>query len=231
MKIAVITGASKGIGLAITQHLLAQQYTVYGLARTHPKILCAHTAYHEISIDLKHSEWVSKTAHQLKKHLPKIDVLVHCAGYGIFQELEQFSDQTLQDLLQVNLLSPISISRYLLPAIKKQQGKIIFIGSEADHTPHKKGTLYCASKFGLRGFAKSLRLECLNRNVAVTLISPGLVDSTFYETLAFKPGDAPENAVQTAQIVDALHMILMMDNNACVEELHLAPMKHVVRSQ
>lgn len=231
MKIAIITGSSKGIGFAITQYLLNQQYVVHGLSRSHPKDLTSHPNYHGISIDLKDTQAVIKTAEHLKKQHPEIHLFVNCAGYGMFHELEQFSDQAILDLLQVNLLSPILICRHLLPALKKQQGKLIFIGSEADHTPHKKGTLYCAAKFGLRGFVKSLRLECLRREVAVTLICPGLVDSTFYEKLEFEPGEASGNAIQIVQIVDTFSMILDMNNNVCVEEIHIAPMKHVVKKK
>ena len=108
--------------------------------------------------------------------------MISCCGYGHFAELEQFSFAAMQKMMNVNFLSQALLVKTFIADLKKRQNaKIIFIGSECSLSGQKKGSMYCASKFALRGFSQSLRQECRGSNVAVSLINPGMVDTAFFD--------------------------------------------------
>lgn len=228
MKKAIITGSSKGIGKAIALYLLESGFEVLGIARTQT---IEHETYTHKTANLADRKAVIDLADQLKKMQGSVDVFIASAGFGNFAELEQLSYANVAEQLDVNLFSAMTLSKSILPQVKKSQGKMVFLGSEAGIHPHKKATAYCAAKFGLRGFVQSLRLECVPRKVGVSLLSLGLVDSSFYDNLSFVPADAPENKIQIAQVIDAVKFIVAMENNACIEEIVISPMKHVVVSK
>ena len=120
--------------------------------------------------------------------------------------------------------------RQFLPALKKADGgNIIFIGSDAALSGGRKGAVYCASKFALRGFAQALREECARSEVAVSIIQPGMVKTPFYDELGFEPGPDPMNHIMPEDVADAIMMILAMRAGTVVDELVLTPQKKVIR--
>ena len=89
----------------------------------------------------------------------------------------------------MNLLSHMVMSQLLIPYLKQQSNaKLIFMGSEAALKGAQQGSIYCAAKFGLRGFAQSLRQECSKSGLSVTLINPGMIKTPFFNDLYFEPG-------------------------------------------
>ena len=117
----------------------------------------------------------------------------------------------------------------MLPHFKtKNRGDVIFIGSEAALEGGKKGSLYCATKFGLRGFSQSIRQESANKNIRVTLINPGMVRTSFFDDLNFQPGDDEENAIEPTDIADIIINILSMRSGTVVDEINLTPQKKVI---
>ena len=102
--------------------------------------------------------------------------LIFAAGVGQFGSLEEFSYDQIQALMTINFTSPVLLTRALLPSLKrKTRADLIYIGSEAALKGSRKGAIYCASKFALRGFTQALREECSTDKVRVCLINPGMV--------------------------------------------------------
>ncbi len=230
MKTAIVTGASKGIGKSITEYLLKNHYQVYGLCRS--PCFELQQNFHFISVDFTDASALEKTAKNLIKNLTQLDVLILAAGYGAFKELEQFSVLQMQQLMNVNFLNQAVLTKYCLPLLKQTPGsKLIAIGSEAALAGAKKGSMYCASKFALRGFMQSLRTECNSADVAVTLINPGFVDTDFFNQLNFKPGAEKNHKIQPEQIATTLAMVLNMENNCVLEEINLQPLSKVIVKQ
>jgi len=226
MKKVLITGASRGIGKVLARSLLDEGCEVVGVAR---KQTIHEDQYFHYPLDLAVDREVEQTAKQIAKSHADLEAIICCAGYGQFVELEQFSYADMQRMMQVNFLSQALLIKILLSNLKRNKNsKIILLGSECALHGQKKGTLYCASKFALRGFAESLRAECQTADVAVSIVNPGMVATSFFDQLNFKPGDDKANAIGAEQVKDMIQMVLTLENNCVVHEINCQPLKKVV---
>ncbi len=229
MKKIIISGSSSGIGRAISQRLLSIGHTVIGLGRDHTKFNPGDPHYIPYSIDFSHPENANTILRTIQQQHHDIDVIIGNAGYGKFANLEQFSTTQICDLVNVNLIGQVLLVKNFLPNLKKKRhGKIILIGSEAALKGAKQGSIYCATKFAVRGFAQSLRHECSAAGIAVTLVNPGLVNSQFFEGLHFRPGPSPENALLPEDIADNIIHLINLDNRYVVDEINIQELKHVI---
>jgi len=225
----LITGSSSGIGRATAQKLLEAGAVVYGIARNHEKFQPDTKRYKPLTIDVTDLKILPGQLSDLLATQPEIDGLISNAGYGSFEGLENFSPEQIYSYINDNLTSHLVVTRCLLPHFKtKNRGDVIFIGSEAALEGGKKGSLYCATKFGLRGFSQSIRQESANKNIRVTLINPGMVRTSFFDDLNFRPGDDDENAIEPTDIADIIINILSMRSGTVVDEINLTPQKKVI---
>lgn len=222
-KTALITGSSSGIGLAIVNSLLQQQYRVLGIARNHQKSAINHplfTGYDQDLSQLQQSETLIKEI--CKQHT--INTFVHCAGEGLFGSIEQFSIPQIDKSIRTNLTSALLLAHYIVPNMRKQHGTdIVFIGSESALTAGKKGALYSSAKFGLRGLALSLREDCAKDGIRVTLINPGMVESAFFDQQTFRPGNDPSNSIKPQDIADCVVHVLKSNPQIVYDEINLTP--------
>lgn len=224
----IIAGSSSGIGKATTKMLLDKQHWVLGLARHHGKFICQDPNYETYTIDFSQVDTLEARLKPLAFAHREIDVLIASVGYGQFGALEEFSVQQMQNIMNVNFLSQAIFIKTFLPHMKRRkQGKIILIGSECAHEGQKKGTLYCASKFALRGFTQSLRKECASSQISVTLINPGPVDTPFFDTLAFKPANHPDHAICPDEVAKMIDLVICASSHSVLEEINCQPMKKV----
>jgi short-subunit dehydrogenase len=222
-KHALVTGASSGIGLAISRRLLEQGYAVTGISRRGQVDALQHDNFHAQVIDLD-------DLGELEKHLGSIlkqtrfDCFIHAAGQGNFGSIEQFSVAQIESAMRVNLLCAMVICRGLLPHMRRRgQGRIVVIGSESALQVGRKGALYCAAKFGLRGFCLALREDCASDGIQVSLVNPGMVRSPFFDEQTFAPGAAPENAIATDDIAELVLQILQSSPDIVIDEINLTP--------
>ena len=152
------------------------------------------------------------------------------AGQGRFGSLEEFSYRQIHEMVELNLLQHIYFARAFVPRLKQAgRGDLVFIGSEAALSGGRRGAVYSACKFGLRGLAQSLREECSPSGVRVSLINPGMVDTPFYDDLDFAPGEAPENHLRAADVADAVALVLQAHPGTVFDEINLNPLKKVIR--
>ncbi len=220
----LITGSSKGIGLEITECLLSKNQFVVGLSRENN---LENKNFIHYQYDFSKNKSIDKIKEISKCH-NDINTIIINAGYGVFKELEQFSDQEIVDLFNVNFVQQVILLKHLLPSLKKQKNaKIILIGSEAGLSGAKKSTIYSASKFALNGFAQSLRKEC--KNINVTIINTGMVNSNFYDNLSFTHGSDEHNYIKKLDIVRIVDLILALGDNLNLDEINLSPMKKVIK--
>lgn len=222
-KTALITGASSGIGLATTKRLLGMNYQVIGISRQKQMAPLCHPCFRAIQLDLNRLDDCDRCLNALLKQY-SFDCFIHCAGYGHFGSIEQFSVAQIDRAIRVNLTSALVLCRQLVPMFRRQKrGRLIFIGSESAVNAGKKGTLYSAAKFGLRGFCLALREDCAKDGIGVSLINPGMVRSLFFTQQSFAPGKQPENAIKTDDVANIICQILQTSSDIVIDEINLSP--------
>lgn len=225
----MVTGASSGIGRATAKLLLNQGHFVVGMSRDCRRFYVEHPRFAPVEADLAKLREIEMCCKRLQNDFPQLDAVVFAAGYGQFGHLEQFSFQQIERLMTVNFTGQAFMTKALLPKLKqKSHCNLIYIGSEAALKGSRNGSIYCASKFALRGFTQALRDECGKTGVRVSLINPGMVDTAFFETLQFNPGRQPEQALQAEDVAETVSFILNANPHCAVDEINVSPLNKVI---
>ncbi len=172
-KVAFVTGATSGLGLAIAKSLANAGYTVYGAGRRQaPSDVPANFTY--VQTDVTSDESVRKSADYVFSREDHIDLLVCAAGSGISGAIEDIPVDQAESQLDVNFFGVVRAVQSFLPALRQQRrGKIIIIGSIAGRTGMPFQAYYSASKFALEGFVESLRYEVRAFNIEACIVEPG----------------------------------------------------------
>ncbi|PPD36268.1 MAG: short-chain dehydrogenase [Methylomonas sp.] len=230
LRTVLVTGASAGIGRAIARQLVMQGHRVVGVSRSVAKFTQAKTNFSGFELDFADLAGLPAKLKALAALLPDLDTVVLAAGYGQFGNLEQFSYRQIEQLMAVNFTGQAMLMRALLPALKQQaRSDLVIIGSEAGLKGARKGAVYCAGKFALRGFAQALREECGKSGLRVCLINPGMVKTGFFDVLDFEPGDDPTNFLTPEDIAQAVDYVLSANPAIVIDELNLNPLNKVIR--
>jgi 3-oxoacyl-[acyl-carrier protein] reductase len=188
-KRALVTGASKGIGLAIARALLLSGADVILCSRSQENLdkavdelrktaparrIAGYTA------DISDTDQVSALFRFVDKELGGLDILVNNAGLGIFRSTAELTVAEWNKVIGTNLSGAFYCSREALECFERSQGgSIINISSLAGRNPFAGGAAYNASKFALNGFSEAMMLDHRNDNVRVSYIMPGSVDTEF----------------------------------------------------
>jgi len=211
MKKAIVTGYSSGIGKAICDSLSLEGYLIIKLQT---RLEDTVTLEKEIKDLLKKND---------------IDLLVNCAGVGIFQPHEEISIAKIKELIDINLTAPIILTNLLLRSLKKTQGHIINIAS-IEATKHSKfSALYTATKSGLRDFGLSLFEELRKSGVAVTTINPDLTQSSFFDDLQFEPSTKEDTYLLPQTIAQTVLDIL--DTQGVITDITVRPQKFDIKKR
>jgi short-subunit dehydrogenase len=174
---ALITGASGGLGMAIARELAEHGARLVLSGRSVDRLEAALAtmpgAGHEVvTADLARAE----APEQLVAAARDVDVFVSNAGVPASGWLHEYQADQLARALRVNLESPMQIARLLTPRlIERRRGHLAFVSSLAGKVPSPGLSIYCASKFGLRGFALALATELTSSGVGVSVVCPGFV--------------------------------------------------------
>jgi NAD(P)-dependent dehydrogenase (short-subunit alcohol dehydrogenase family) len=185
---AVVTGSTKGIGLAIAQSLVAEDAKVVISSRHQGDVdntveTLDPSAQNQVSgrvCDVRNSDQVSDLIQHCVETFGGIDVLVNNAGIGIFRSVEEMSLQEWRDTLATNLDGVFYGCHFAIPEMKKDGGGfIINVGSLAGVNAFPHGAAYNASKFGLVGFSEALMQEVRYDDIRVANIMPGSVATEF----------------------------------------------------
>jgi 3-oxoacyl-[acyl-carrier protein] reductase len=214
-KKALVTGASKGIGLEVARALLGEGVEVAICGRDQKSLdealsdlrgshagtkVVGHTA------DVSKSEHVSQLFEFVDRDLGALDILVNNAGSGIFRATGELSVEEWDQVIGTNLSGAFYCSREAIERFQQRQGGfIINISSLAGRNPFAGGAAYNASKFGLNGFSEAMMLDHRNDNVKVSYIMPGSVDTHFSGQSTGKRSDwkiAPEDIAEI--VIDIL---------------------------
>lgn len=220
--LALVTGASRGIGAATAAALVGAGYQVIRLARSAMPPL-AHC--HDFAVDLADAESRGSTLGQLREEFDVPEVVVSNAGGFLLAPLEESSDALLREQLAINLEAPFAIARAFLPAMRQRgQGSHVLVGSVADRRAFPENSAYTASKFGVRGLHEVLLEELRGSGVRCTLVSPGPTDTTIWDPLdPDLRGDLPSRVemLQPSDVADAILYAVLAPRHVQVEAIRL----------
>lgn len=230
-QLVIITGASSGIGLAMTHTLLREGYQVLGIANSFEKANIEHPNFSFKCINLANLDALPEQMSKLAGAVATpVKALINNAGIGRMGFLEQLSVKDIRLVMDTNFTSQAIVTKSFLPLLKTQgHGDIVFTGSEAALRGARQGSIYCASKFALRGFTQALREECGKSGLRVALINPGAVRTPFFDELHFEPGPEPENAIEPEDIAKAVLMVLEARVGTVFDEITISPGSHAWR--
>ncbi len=183
-KVAIITGASSGIGLECALMLLDQGYKVYALSR-HATLCVAlnHALCESIDIDVSDSNALKEVFLNISTKEDHCDVLINSAGYGVFGSVEDTPIDEVKKQFGVNFFALCEVVQFCLPLLKnKPHSKIFNLSSIAGRVSMLFLGHYSASKHALEAYSDALRLELKPFNIQVCLIEPGPVKSNWEKT-------------------------------------------------
>lgn len=208
---AVVTGYSSGIGKAICEVL---ENSGYELIKLQSRLDDLISLEKEIKDIIKNND---------------INILVNCAGVGVFKPHEEISISKIKELIDVNLTAPIVLSNLLLRSLKKTKGHIINIAS-VEATRHSKfSALYTATKSGLRDFGLALFEELRRSEVRVTTINPDLTKTNFFDEFNFEPGDSKDSHLLAEDI--AKSVLEIINFNGVVTDVTIRPQKLEIKKK
>ncbi len=227
-QIAVVTGASKGIGHATAEALAKEGAHVVLVSRSKDQLTAAMDKLQSQGLkasmqtaDVTDPAQVQRVVDTTMKELGRIDILVNNAGMGHFKPATEMSLEEFDEMWNLNMRAVFVATKSVLPhMIKGNAGAIVNISSLAGKNSFKGGTGYCATKWALRGFASSLMLEVTEHNIRVITIFPGSVDTSF--SSMNKRGDT---ITQPEDVASAIVFAVTAPQRSMFSEIDVRPTK------
>ena len=233
-KVAIVTGAGRGIGRAVASHLAECGCRVILTARTfaqleqiQQEISTSGAEAIAIAADLTRDDEVQRLVEESQQRMGAPDILINNAGWGKRAAVVKVALEDLDQTLRLNLRAPMILARSFVPAmIKKGEGAVINIGSISGKTGEANGAAYSSSKFGLIGFTQSLYEEVREYGIKVAVILPGFVD-----TPLIPPNRQLDRSkmIQPADVAQTVRYILTSGPTCCPVEITLRPQKSPYR--
>jgi 3-oxoacyl-[acyl-carrier protein] reductase len=224
VKTILVAGASRGIGLAVAEHLHPQCDRLLSVSRTPAPV------GHWIQADLSNLSGVTTVADAVGD--APLDALLYMGGtwethaFTSQYRFEDCSDEDISRVIAVNLVAPIRLAKAVLPALRRSQNpKIVFMGSLSgrDNFPGRE-VANSASKFGLRGVVHALRQELRSERIGVTVINPGNVGTP--EVLADLAADQllGGEAIPLSDLLAIFDCVLSLSRSTCIKEIDVPAM-------
>jgi NADP-dependent 3-hydroxy acid dehydrogenase YdfG len=228
-KVAIVTGASRGIGDSIAVALAKEGVDLALFARNEENLNAVAAQVREagrnclvISGDVSNPSDVSQCVQQTMEQFGKIDILINNAGIGLFKTVRDTNLEEWKNVIDVNLTGTFLFSKAVLePMIERGQGQIINISSDIGKRTIPKASAYCATKFGLQAFTEVLSKEVRKLGIKVGSISPGMTDTYFNNSEQGTP--EKESWLKGEDIAAAVVYMCSVSRHALVDELMIHP--------
>jgi Short-chain alcohol dehydrogenase of unknown specificity len=225
-KAAIVTGASSGIGYAVSARLGALGYEVFGIGRDFGKAQWkAEDHIHPIICDVLDTDQLCACVKQIASE-HRVRILVNNAGVGYYGLHEELNPDKIKKLVRTNLEAPMILTQQLLRHLKENAGYVINISSVTAGQSNPHGCAYGATKAGLTSFSRSLFDEARKYGVKVVTISPDMTQTNLYRNANFREGDEPESYLLPEDVAGAVEWILRQREGVIVTELALKPQLH-----
>ncbi len=231
-RVALVTGASSGIGRAIALALAAAGATVLAVGRDARRLNdtvveagAAGRRVEAVPCDLADDRAVRALSSHLASSWRALDVLVHAAGTIDFGVVEDAPIAQLDQMVSINLRAPYLLTQALLPLLRQSHGHIVFINSSAGLRPSGGVAAYGATKHALRGLADALRDEVNSLGIRVTSVYPGRTSTPMQVSVNRWEGrnDPPAGLLEPADIAAMIVAVVSLPRGAEVTDLHIRP--------
>lgn len=221
-KVAVVTGASSGIGLETSKMLLDAGMKVAGWCRSEPEIKDSNFLH--VPTDMGDFSVIENAYKKTKDAFGDIYLLVNNAGMGYYGPTDEHDNDEWKKLFDVNVHGVFLASKLVIPDMKKnQEGHIVNISSVAGQNGVPNLTAYVASKHAVKGLSHSLFLELRNDGIKVSCLYPGSVETKFFNQM----GDMPvsNNMMQPEDIAATILHTVQAPKNYHVLDIELRPLQ------
>ena len=232
-KNAVVTGASQGIGQAITTALHDAGANLILIGRKRARLEASISALPRghartpllVEADLLDSGRLRIVADQISSSYPAVDILINCGGAYLRGPWDEATPESFNELLQTNITGPYTLTRLLLPRLVESRGDIVFINSTVTRSPGLMTGQFKASQHALQAIADSLRAEYNQLGVRVMSIYPGRTATPRQEYIYADEGRdyRPESLLQPTDVADSVMSCLSMPETAEVTDLYIRP--------
>jgi 3-oxoacyl-[acyl-carrier protein] reductase len=231
-RVAVVTGASQGIGLAIARALGREGCRLAICARTREVLEAAAEGLAEagsevlaMPADVGSAEEVGRFAERVREEMGGADILVNNAGIGRFGAIDELSDEDLDEVLAANVRGPFLCTRAFLPEmLEREDGVIVNIASLASKNFFAGGAAYVASKHAVLGLSKCMMLDLRPRGIRVLAILPGSVDTAIFQGQDVLHPDL-EKILRPETVADAVVEAVRVSDRATLSEVEIRPVK------
>lgn len=243
-KVAIITGASSGIGSATAVELARHGLCLCLLGRSEVRLreverLAREAGAVDVAIfpgDLREESMIRTVIATIVDRFGRLDILINNAGLSLNGEVDGYSLDDWKTVIDTNLTAPFLLCREVLPTMKRQHGgQIINISSGAGRNGIRNMSAYCASKFGLIGFTESLGHEVRPWDIRVSVLLPGSVATDFFRVAnRVEGGDAGKSAgyaMLPEEVASVIVSMLAQPAQAWMSEVVLRPLNLELRRQ
>lgn len=231
-KVAVVTGASRGLGRAFAEALAAKGAVVCGLARNESDLADVKSAigdaFHAIACDVRDPDDVFRAFNTVKEKTGRCDVLVNNAGLGRFSAVEEYADDAWDVMMDTNVTGLFFCTRAAVPMMKAQNaergfgGHIVNIASIAGLIGNPNISGYNASKFAVRGFSEAIMKELREDGIKVTCLYPGSVETHFSDDSG---SSGSKNPMQPEDIAATVVHVIEGPDNYLISEVVMRPLR------
>ena len=226
-QVALVTGASRGIGLAIVRKLAKMGAALALCARDAERLAnvarefeCDGAGALAVPADLSRSADIARVVQTTERSLGPVDLLVNNAGLGYFGPAHEASEEAWDSLLDTNLKAVFLLSKAVAPGmIRRRRGQIINIASLAGKSAFAGGGIYCASKWGLLGLTQCMAEDLRSCGIRVSAICPGSVATDFSP----HAGKDASKMLQPEDVAHAVEMLVTQQPGSFISEILLRP--------
>ena len=219
-KTVVISGASSGLGLAISE-AISEKFDVIGLGRRPLTKKLRNSHY--IQIDFSEKEAVINLTSRQKEIIKNADILINNAGVFFEGEFNTFSEEEYTKVFAVNVFTCIELTKLYLQ--NRSEGRIININSVAGLRPQVNQEYYSASKFALRGFFESLS-KGISPKVKVSNIYPAGINTTLWDKHQVRP-EQRNSFMDPVEVATFISSIIALPNSINLNEIHMHPINEI----
>ncbi len=226
-KVAVLTGASSGLGSALAKALVQEGVVVYGLARNRDRLTQLReqlgTNFHPVRMNLADRQMLSHWVEDTFSLDYGPDILINNAGVGGFEKIDEMQPDYWLQMVDVNLNGTYFITAQLAALMKQKQGHqhIVNIGSILGTVARSEGAAYCATKFAISGFSEALFKELRFYQIKVTCVNPGSIATDFFASSGITKH---AHMLQPDELADTILYVLKTPDNMLINELTVRPL-------